>query len=116
MEIDLRQILNPSANYVFEWDENFLAKHCVYGPGIVVTPEKLDTILLTSLGPPITLNAKTRIGYLSPVLEMYHLDPSPNINTDSKVNNRNTKMTKEQLGKIKIASDLTDQQQNYEIY
>lgn len=36
VKVDLQHIFQPSMNYVFEWDVNFLAKHCVYGPGFVV--------------------------------------------------------------------------------
>lgn len=52
--VDLQQIFQPSSNFVFEWDPNFLNAHSVYGPGFVVKPEELTNIILTSLGPPVT--------------------------------------------------------------
>ncbi|OXA46601.1 Transposon Ty3-I Gag-Pol polyprotein [Folsomia candida] len=103
--VDLQQIFQPSSNFVFEWDPNFLNTHSVYGPGFVVKPEELTNIILTSLGPPVTLNKNTRVGYLSPAQEIFYFEPNQS-HSPLKHNNRPSHMTQTQLDQIKLASDL----------
>ncbi|OXA54745.1 Transposon Ty3-I Gag-Pol polyprotein [Folsomia candida] len=59
------------------------------------------------MGPPVTLNAKTRVGYLSPAQEIYHFNTNP---TPLMHNNRPSRITPEQLEQLKLASDLDPSQ------
>lgn len=107
----LQACCNPSEAYLFEWDENFLEKHAVLGPGLLVNPEVLDTIILTSLGPQVTLNKNTRIGFLTPIFESYHI-VDQKASTPTKLDKiKPRKMTSEQLDSLKLAPDLNLTQQ-----
>jgi RNase H-like domain found in reverse transcriptase/Reverse transcriptase (RNA-dependent DNA polymerase)/Integrase zinc binding domain/Aspartyl protease len=112
--VDLKECYDLDSYYVFEWDPKFLEQHSVLGPGLLVRPTELDYIILSSMGIPQKIRANTCIGYLTPVDEIHqvmHTKHSPLLKKENIKIRRKNKMTKEQLAKIKIASDLTPSQQ-----
>ncbi len=112
--IDMRECLQPSTDYVFEFDSTFLDQHSVVGPGFVTTPEQITKIILSSIGPGVVIHKNTKVGYLSPISTKYYINkkkPAHQVfhtdSSSSKINGRPTRMSKEQLDSLQIASDLS---------
>lgn len=99
---------NPVTNYIFEWDDTFLSTHPVIGPNFATTPETLDRLILSSIGPLIEIHKNMTVGVLSPIASAYFVNStvSPQT-TEASVNGRPTQMTKEQMNLLHLAPDLS---------